>query len=54
MEVARLLLLAGLIGIASAYYVPGTYPQEFNVGDQLQGAGADSRERPGQRRYGGD
>lgn len=23
--------------VASAYYLPGTYPQEFRVGDRLQG-----------------
>ncbi len=26
-----------LLGSAQAYYVPGTYPQEFKVGDVLQG-----------------
>lgn len=31
-------MLLALGGVARAYYVPGTYPQEFRVGDQLQGA----------------
>lgn len=31
-----LLLLAGLL-CAQGYYVPGTYPQEFKKGAQLQG-----------------
>lgn len=25
------------LGLASAYYVPGTYPEEFQKGDLLQG-----------------
>ena len=34
---ARALLLLATLNVASAYYVPGTYPQEFFVGDHLQG-----------------
>lgn len=37
MAIGRLLLLCVAIGAATAYYVPGTYPQEFYVGDHLQG-----------------
>jgi hypothetical protein len=36
-------LLAALAPI-QAYYVPGTYPQEFYKGDQLQGAAAKGEE----------
>jgi hypothetical protein len=32
-----LLVLGSLAVAASAYYVPGAYPQEFRVGDVLQG-----------------
>ncbi len=40
MALARLacFLLLALFAGCSAYYVPGTYPQEFEVGNQLQGA----------------
>lgn len=34
LAVAALLLLAGA---ARAYYLPGTYPQEFLIGDVIQG-----------------
>ena len=37
MAALRALLLLAALGAASAYYVPGTYPQEFFVGDKLQG-----------------
>jgi hypothetical protein len=32
------LLAALLLGSAAAYYVPGTYPQEYSVGDSVSGA----------------
>ena len=35
---AALLLLAAWCGTGHAYYVPGTYPQEFWPGDTIQGA----------------
>lgn len=34
LAVAALVLLAGA---AQAYYLPGTYPQEFLIGDVIQG-----------------
>ena len=34
LQVAVALLL---LQLASAYYLPGTYPQEFRVGDPLHG-----------------
>ncbi len=34
-----LLALLLCLGTASAYYLPGTYPQEFLVGDVIQGEG---------------
>ena len=30
-------LLLGLACCSSAYYLPGTYPQEFSMGQSLQG-----------------
>lgn len=49
---ARFLLAAALIAsflaIGSAYYVPGTWPQEFWPGDSLQGEreGREASQRP--------
>ena len=44
---AALVLL--LVQLASAYYLPGTYPQEFHKGDTLQGG----RSSPGSAPSGG-
>ena len=41
-----LLLLALLAAPALAYYVPGTYPQEFAAGTVLQGALAPAPRAP--------
>lgn len=30
-------LCLALVALAQAYYVPGTYPQEFKAGEQIQG-----------------
>ena len=34
---SRAAVLLLLLQLASAYYLPGTYPQEFRVGDPLHG-----------------
>lgn len=36
--IRRLACFAALLGSAAAYYVPGTYPQEFWPEDVIQGA----------------
>lgn len=36
MTIAATAALLALIGSASAYYVPGTYPQEFLAGESLE------------------
>lgn len=36
-QICTLVLLSAAFQLAQSYYVPGTYPTEFTVGEQLQG-----------------
>lgn len=45
-SLAVLGLLSLLAARVSAYYVPGTYPEEWNVGDVLEGESGVGSPRP--------
>ena len=40
---AKVLACVAFIGLAHAYYVPGTYPREFKIGEVLSGASIPGR-----------
>ena len=57
LRTAGLLALLCCLRAASGYYLPGTYPQEFLVGDVIQGERGRSEEGRGEQggrlRWGG-